>query len=305
MNRAGLRNKDKIKRIISVVISMIILGYTALMFIMPVLLTVSNSFMTKSEITANYGKVFSDSGTSAVSSYIADKVNLKIIPDKVSFGQYVTVLIKSPQYLLKFWNSVIYVVPIVLFQIAVSLGASYSFARYRGPFRNTLFFVYIALMLMPYQVTLVPNYLVADWMNILNTRWSIILPGIFSPFAVFILTKTMQRIPSSIVEAAKIDGANEWQIFGKVFVPMSRNAIYSVALLLFIDYWNMVEQPLIMLQNNEDMHPLSVFLSKINAGDIGLAFAVAAIYMVLPLLLFLYSEDRILEGIASSSAIKG
>jgi multiple sugar transport system permease protein len=97
MNKAGIRNKDKIKRIISVAISMIILGYTALMFIMPVVLTVSNSFMTKSEITANYGKVFSDSGTSAVSSYIADKVNLKIIPDKVSFGQYV---IKVPLLLI-------------------------------------------------------------------------------------------------------------------------------------------------------------------------------------------------------------
>ncbi|MBP7343813.1 MAG: carbohydrate ABC transporter permease [Clostridia bacterium] len=305
MNKDKTRGKAKIKKIISIVIALIILGFTAAMFIMPIVLTVTNSFMTKSEITANYGKIFSEEGSSAVSSYIADKVNLKIIPDKVSFGQYITVLIKSPQYLLKFWNSVIYVIPIVIFQIIVALGASYSFARYKGKFRNTMFFIYIALMLMPYQVTLVPNYLVADWMDILNTRWSVILPGIFSPFAVFILTKTMQRIPSSIVEAAKIDGANEWKIFRKVFVPMSKNAIYSVAILLFMDYWNMVEQPLIMLQNNEDMHPLSVYLSKINAGEIGLAFAVAAIYMVLPLLLFLYSEERVLEGIASSSAIKG
>ena len=149
------------------------------------------------------------------------------------------------------------------------------------------------------------SYLLLDKVNLINNHLSIILPGIFSPFAVFILTKTMQRIPSSIVEAAKIDGANEWKIFRKVFIPMSKNAIYSVAILLFMDYWNMVEQPLIMLQKSDEMHPLSVFLSKINAGEIGLAFAVAAIYMVLPLLLFLYSEDRVLEGVASSSAIKG
>ncbi len=305
MNKVGIKRRIKIKKGISIAIALIVLGFTAAMFIMPIVLTVTNSFMTKSEITANYGKIFSEGGSSAVSSYIADKVNLKIIPDKVSFSQYITVLFKSPEYLLKFWNSVIYVVPIVIFQIIIALGASYSFARYKGRFRNTMFFIYIALMLMPYQVTLVPNYLVADWMDILNTRWSIILPGIFSPFAVFILTKTMQRIPSSIVEAAKIDGANEWKIFGKVFVPMSKNAIYSVAILLFMDYWNMVEQPLIMLQKSDDLYPLSVYLSKINAGEIGLAFAVAAIYMVLPLLLFLYSEDRVLEGVASSSAIKG
>lgn len=305
MNNLSRKRNMKIRRTVSIILAMIVLAFTAGMFIMPIVLTVSNSFMTKSEIMANYGKVFSSEGSSVVSSYIADKVNLKIIPDKVSFAQYITVLLKSPQYLLKFWNSVIYVVPIVIFQIVVALGASYSFARYKGKFRNTMFFIYIALMLMPYQVTLVPNYLVADWMNLLNTRWSVILPGIFSPFAVFILTKTMQRIPSSIVEAAKIDGANEWKIFTNVFIPMSKNAIYSVAILLFMDYWNMVEQPLIMLPNNEDLHPLSVFLSKINTGEIGLAFAVAAIYMILPLLLFLYSEDRLLEGVASSSSIKG
>jgi multiple sugar transport system permease protein len=112
----------------------------------------------------------------------------------------------------------------------------------------------------------------------------------------------MQKIPSSVVEAAKIDGANEWRIFTKVFIPMSKNAIYSVAILIFMDYWNMVEQPIVMLENVE-MHPLSVYLSKINAGEIGLAFAVAV--MILPLLLFLYSEDRLLEGIEKSSSIKG
>jgi multiple sugar transport system permease protein len=139
MNKDKTRGKAKIKKIISIVIALIILGFTAAMFIMPIVLTVTNSFMTKSEITANYGKIFSEEGSSAVSSYIADKVNLKIIPDKVSFGQYITVLIKSPQYLLKFWNSVIYVIPIVIFQIIVALGASYSFARYKGKFKIQCF----------------------------------------------------------------------------------------------------------------------------------------------------------------------
>jgi multiple sugar transport system permease protein len=296
--------KEKTKKIIAIIAALIILIFTAAMFIMPIVLTVTNSFMTKGEITVNYGTIFNEDGSQTVASYIAEHVNLKLIPDNVSFSQYITVLFKSPEYLMKFWNSLILVLPIVFFQIVVALCASYSFARYKGRFRKTMFFIYVVLMLMPYQVTLVPNYLVADWLDIINTRWSIILPGIFSPFAVFILTKTMQKIPSSIVEAAKIDGANEWRIFTKVFIPMSKNAIYSVAILIFMDYWNMVEQPIVMLENDE-MHPLSVYLSKINAGEIGLAFAVAVIYMVLPLLLFLYSEDRLLEGIEKSSSIKG
>ena len=108
------------------------------------------------------------------------------------------------------------------------------------------FFLYVALMLMPFQVTLVPNYLVADWLHILDTRWSIMLPGFFAPFSVYLLTKFMRRIPNSLIEAAKLDGANEWQIFSRICVPLCKGSIASVAILVFIDYWNMVEQPLIM-----------------------------------------------------------
>ena len=75
----------------------------------------------------------------------------------VSFSQYITVLFKSPEYLFKFWNSVILVVPIVVFQLAVASGAAYGFTRFRGKLKEVIFFVYIILMLMPYQVTLVPN----------------------------------------------------------------------------------------------------------------------------------------------------
>ena len=159
-------------------------------------------------------------------------------------------------------------------------------------------------MLMPYQVTLVPNYLVSEWLHILDTRWAIILPGIFAPFSVFILTKFMRRIPTAMIEAAKLDGANEFQIFTRIFLPLCKGTIYSVIILVFIDYWNMVEQPLILLSDSE-LHPLSVFLSKVNTEDAGLAFAVATVYMVPTLLIFLYSEDYLVEGIAYSGGIKG
>ena len=159
-------------------------------------------------------------------------------------------------------------------------------------------------MLMPYQVTLVPNYLVSDWLNILDTRWAIWLPGIFSPFAVFLLTKFMRRIPVGIIEAAEIDGAGEFQIFTSISVPLCKSALCSAAILVFIDYWNMVEQPLILLKDSE-MHPLSVYLSKINTGELGLAFCVATIYLIPSLFVFLYGEDYLVEGIAYQGGIKG
>ena len=281
----------------------VIAAIFAITFLLPTVLTVTNSFMSQTELSANYGPVF-DSLKGGATTYVADKVTLKFIPDTVSFSQYATVLFKSPEYLLKFWNSVILVVPIVIGQVAVAALAAYSFMRYRGRARDILFFVYIILMLMPYQVMLVPNYLVADWTGLLNTRWSIILPGIFAPFSVFLLTKFMRRIPSSLIEAAKLDGASEWRIFTRICLPQCRSALYSIAILVFIDYWNMVEQPIILL-SDPDKQPLSVYLSTINAGEVGIAFAVAVIYMIPSLLIFLHGEEYLVEGITHSGSVKG
>ena len=114
----------------------------------------------------------------------------------------------------------------------------------------------------------------------------------------------MRRIPVSVMEAAQIDGAGEWQIFTKICMPLCKGAMCSIAILIFIDYWNMVEQPLIMFSDS-NKYPLSVFLSKINSGEIGLAFAVATIYMVPPILVFLYGEDYLVEGITYQGGIKG
>ena len=286
-----------------IALATIVAATFAILFLMPIVLTITNSFMAASEISANYGSIFATDANGG-KVYISERVNLKFIPDMVSFSQYNTVLFKSPEYLLKFWNSVILVAPIVIFQLIIASLASYGFARYRGRIREIIFFMYIILMLMPYQVTLVPNYLVSDWFNLLDTNWAIWLPGIMSPFAVFLLTKFMRRIPESVMEAAQIDGAGEWQIYRRICLPLCKGAICSAAILVFIDYWNMVEQPLILLTDAET-HPLSVFLSKINAGEIGLAFAVATIYMVPSLLIFLYGEEYLVDGITYQGGIKG
>ena len=258
----------KKKRYFSRTVCFLLCAVFALLFLLPTVLTITNSFMTQSEITASYGQVFENANDGK--SYISKTIELKFIPDKVSFTQYFTVLLKSPDYLLKFWNSVILT----------------------------------ALMLMPYQVTLVPNYLVSDWLKILNTRWAIFLPGAFAPFSVFLLTKFMRRIPMAVIESAKIDGANEWHIFWNICLPQCRSALYSIAILVFIDNWNMVEQPLILL-NDVEKQPLSMFLSSINAGEIGIAFAAAVIYMIPGLLLFLHGEAYLVEGIAHSGSVKG
>lgn len=313
----------KNNRMLNIVLTVFI-ALAALMFILPTVLTIANSFMTSNEISANYGAMFGNMNGDE-KTFISKDVNLKFIPDKVTIDQYRSVLIRNSDYLMKFWNSVLLTVPITLIQLALAVVTSYGFSRYPGKIKSIIFFAYIILMLMPYQVTLVPNYLVADKFGMLETsehlifkgaakplnvfcmmwaRRAVILPSIFSPFSIFLLTKVMRRVPASYVEAAKLDGAGEFKILTKIYLPMCKSALVSIGMLVFIDYWNMVEQPLILMKNTT-MHPLSVFLSQINTGDVGLAFAVGVVYMIPTILMFLYGEDYLVEGIAYSGGIKG
>lgn len=290
------------KRIIHGTLTVFIV-FLAIMVLVPIILTMTNSLMAASEISSNYGVIFQKTDTGG-KVYIADTVNLKFIPDMVSFSQYATVLLKSPDYLLKFWNSLILVVPIVIFQLVVALLAAYGFMRTKGKAAAAIFFAYIILLLMPYQVTLVPNYIVLNKLHMLNTNWAIWLPGIFSPFSVYLLTKYMKRIPVAIIEAAKIDGASEWQIFTKICAPICKGITTSCGILVFMDYWNMVEQPLLFF-TDPDKYPLSIFLSKINAQEIGMAFAAASFYMIPSLLMYLYGEEQLVEGVAYQDGVKG
>ena len=108
----------------------------AVAFLLPTVLTITNSFMSEAEIKANYGMIFSTTS----GGYVSKTVNLKFIPDKVTLSQYITGLVKSPDYLLKFWNSIILVVPIVILQVAIASVAAYSFTRWRGKIRSGIFF---------------------------------------------------------------------------------------------------------------------------------------------------------------------
>lgn len=290
------------KKVCSCVIITVIVVVIAIVFVLPSVLTFTNSLMSKSELTSHYGSVFG--GLLSDDAYSSDSAQLRMIPDRVSFSQYKDVLFRSPEYLYKFWNSILLVFPIVIGQVIMSALAAYAFYRCRGRISKFVFFSYIILMLMPYQVILVPNFLVAKWTGLYGSPAAVILPGIFAPFSVFLLSKYMRRIPEALIEAAKLDKTSEWRIFTKICLPQCRSALVSVAILAFLENWNMVEQSIILL-NDMEKQPLSVYLSVINAQEVGLAFAVAAVYMIPPILFFLYGEKYLVEGIAHSGSVKG
>lgn len=279
----------------------LIMGGLAVVMLFPIAVTFTNSFMTEAEIDYNYHLI-----GQMVDIEAGEKdqfINLKLIPDWVSFSQYTEVLFHKPVFLQMFWNSVFMVVPIIVGQVLVASLAAYAFAKLRFWGRDKLFVIYLMTMLMPFQVTLVPNYIIADKLGLMNTTSAIILPGIFSAFGVFMLRQFMLHIPNSYIEAAKIDGAGHLRIFYQILVPLVQPGIAALVVLLFVDNWNMVEQPLIFLED-AFKQPLSLYLSSINEGARGIAFAASVLYMTPMVLLFLYAESYFVEGI-QLSGIKG
>ncbi|WP_405081512.1 carbohydrate ABC transporter permease [Paenibacillus chitinolyticus] len=278
-----------------------VLAVIAGIILIPIVITFTNSLMTGREIGTNYGLIgrMNDTAGSEANAF----VNLKVLPDLVTMEQYGEVLIHSPRFLMMFWNSVFLVVPIIAGQTVVAALAAYAFSKLRFRGRETLFLVYVLTMLMPFQVTLVPNYIMADKLGLLQSPGAIILPGIFAAFGVFMLRQYMLHIPYAYIEAAKMDGAGHWRIFSTIIIPMVKPGVSALTVLLFVDYWNMVEQPLIFL-DDPFKQPLSVYLSRVNQGEQGIAFAASMLYMTPMVLLFLYAETNFIEGI-QLSGIKG
>lgn len=276
------------------------LGLFGLLLLFPIVITFTNSLMTEQELLINYGVI---GKLTEVTATGADTfVNLKWLPDKVTLAQYGELLVYSPNYLLLFWNSAGLVVPIIVGQTAVAAMAAYAFAKLSFRGRDSLFLVYLLTMLMPFQVTLVPNYIMADKLGLLHTTSAVILPGIFAAFGVFMLRQFMLHIPYAYIEAAKIDGAGHFRIFLTVILPMVKPGLAALVVLLFVDYWNMVEQPLIFI-NDPFKQPLSVFLSRLS-GEWDTVFAASMLYMAPMVLLFLYAETYFIEGV-QLSGIKG
>lgn len=275
------------------------LGLFAVLLLFPVIITFTNSLMSEQELEINYGPM--GELTEAASTEADTFINLKWVPDQVTLAQYGRLLVYTPNYLLMFWRSVELVLPIIVGQTAVAAMAAYALSKLRFRGRDAIFLIFLLSMLMPFQVTLVPNYLMADWLGLIHRPAAVILPGIFAAFGVFMLRQFMLHIPYAYIEAAKIDGAGHLRIFLTIILPMVKPGLAALVVLLFVDYWNMVEQPLIFLDPLRQ--PLSVFLSRLS-GEWGTVFAASMLYMSPMVLLFLYAEAYFIEGV-QLSGIKG
>lgn len=264
-------------------LKLMIITFILILFLIPIMLTVINSFIGTKELQELYYNN-------------ANKVTLSFIPTKITIVQYYTLLIEKFKYLKMFWNSVLISTSITFLHTIVAIISAYVFAKVKFKGRDKLFIVYIIVMMMPYQVLLLPNYIQARFFNIYDTYWSIILPGVFAPFGVFLLRQYMKYIPDELIEAVALDSSSIFQVIFHVVIPYIKPGIIALMVLTFTEAWNMVEQPLVMLEN-ELKYPLSVaFNSIINEGK-DVAFAGSVLFIIPIIILFLFFEEHIVEGL--------
>ena len=266
-----------------------LLWLLAVVVLVPVIVTVLFSFFSPAEIQS----IMNGRGVMDPEKWM----NLRLAPQMFSLGQYEKILISDTSVLQMFVMSVFYTVMILLGQAVFVPLLAYALSRFRFRGRKIVFAGILLLMLLPYQVTTVPNVLTLRRLGMLNTVWAVIMPMWFAPFYIFLLHQFMAGLPDEMFEAAQMDGAGTIRCYFHLALPVCRPAIGAAIALSFADCWNLVEQPMTYLSQRVDLQPLSVMFNQLVQSCSGVEFAGAAVYMLPALFVYFYFLDDILSGI--------
>ncbi len=207
------------------------------------------------------------------------------------------VFLATPEYLLVFRRTIALCALMVGGQVVLSVLAGLGFAKYDFPGKKLWFFLLLVVMVLPLQVTLVPNFRILGTLNLLDTQWALMLPALFAPLGTFLMTQSFRAVPDEILEAAQLDGASTFTILWRVLVPCGKNGLACVIVLTFLEAWNMVEQPMAYLKDSAQ-YPLSVSLATTGARDQVVQLACCLLALLPPLLLFLGLHKELVQGIA-------
>lgn len=273
------------------IIIFFLLLFFAVLEISPVLFLAVGTFMDNWEIMDAIGPILTEQGSYA---------SWRLFPRYPTLKNIVGLLLDSPEFFQMFWNSVKITGGILVGQLLIGTPAAWGLARYSFRGKKGIYLLYIIMMMMPFQVTMLSEYLVLDRLQLLDSHAAIILPGIFSTFSVFIMYRFFCSIPESILEAARMDGAGELRIFFQIGIPLGVSGIISALVLSFLECWNMIEQPMTFL-TTKSLWPLSLFLPRIDDSNAGISLSASLAALIPAIFVFLAGQDYLEQGIASSA----
>lgn len=224
------------------------------------------------------------------------------IPDPFVFQNYVNAWTAVP-FATGYINSAIVTVTVVVANLLTCSMAAYAFARIEFPFRHTLFILFLATLMVPEQVTIIPLYIIIESLGLADTLLSLIIPyALFNAFGVFLLRQFIKSLPVDLEEAAIVDGANRWTIYWRIILPLIRPALAAFGIFTFLFQWNNFFRPLIFLNSIDNYTvPLAInFFRGQYATDFALLMAGSAISIVPVLVVYVIGQRQIIEGIATT-----
>lgn len=282
-----MKHKGKWKR----VAGFLPLAVFAILEVSPLLFLLAGTFMEDQEIVDQIAPVLG-SGEGYAS--------WRLIPLYPTGRNLVGLLLDSPEFFQMFWNSVRITVGILAGQLIFGMPAAWGLARYSFRAKKVIYMIYIIMMMMPFQVTMLSQYLVLDRLHLLDTGAAVILPGMFSTFSVFIMYRFFCGISESVLEAARIDGAGEWRIFLRIGIPLGASGVISALVLSFLECWNMIEQSMTFLET-KSLWPLSLFMPEISSSNAGFSLCASFMALLPAVFVFMAGQDYLEQGIAYSA----
>lgn len=266
----------------------LLLGFGVLA-IAPIAVLLSGSFTGKQELYASLAPVLgSEEGY----------VHIRLVPSYPTLKNVVELLLDSPEFFKMFWNTQGMTAAVLIGQMLFGVPAAWGLARYEFPAKKVILLCYILLMIMPFQVTMLSEYLVLEKLELMDTLAAVILPEIFRTVSAFIMYRFFCGVPEMLLEAARIDGAGELRIFFKIGIPCGASGIFSALLLQFLECQNMIERPLIFLKTKE-LWPLALYLPEIEPERAGFAMCAAVVSLLPVFTVFWYGQEYLEAGIVA------
>jgi multiple sugar transport system permease protein len=269
----------------------LILGALAVTMVLPLLWMISASFKLPQDVMS---------------------LPIRWIPETFRWQNYGVVWnigVKAPRdyhFALSYLNSIKVTGLNLAGALTTSALAGYAFAKLRFPGRNALFLLYLTTMMIPAEITLIPKFMMFDWMKLLGTQWPIILPTLVTPTGTFLMRQYFLQLPDSLRESAVIDGARELRIWRSIMLPLAKPAVASLAVIVFMWHWNAFLEPLIFLRNwRQYTIPVNLtsFIDE-NVADYTLIMAASVSAMLPMLIVFLAGQKYFVKGL-TAGAVKG
>jgi multiple sugar transport system permease protein len=230
----------------------------------------------------------------------------RLIPSTFLISNYSTALTSLP-FDRFFFNSLLVSTSVTLLQLFTSSLAAYAFARLRFKGRNTLFFLYLIGLMIPFPVLLLPNFLIVRQLGWFDRYWALIVPPAFSAFSIFLLRQYYRGLPMDYDESARIDGASSLRIWWSILLPNSRPALAALAVFTFLGTWNDFLWPLVVT-NSDTMRTLPVGLSMFQGQFTvrwELLMAASVVALIPVLIVYFFAQNWIIKGLSVSSGLKG